>query len=116
MIKHKARTMMATWFAGLLALLPLLVTISLLGWAINILDSVVGPKSVVGQLFAWVGQTIVDNPIVGYFLGWIILLGAIYPLGIAVKSRLKKPLAALIDQTVRRIPVIGSLYDVAVRR
>ena len=61
------------------------------------------------------GQPIVNNPILGYLLGWAIVIGAIYPLGIVVQSRLKGPMAALLDKTVRRIPVIGSLYNVADR-
>ena len=106
---------MATWFPGLLALLPLLLTVSLLGSVVNILDRFLGPSSFAGQLFAMLGQPIVNNPILGYLLGWAIVIGAIYPLGIVVQSRLKGPMAALLDKTVRRIPVIGSLYNVADR-
>lgn len=115
MIKRSVKSVMATWFAGFLALMPFLLTISLLGWVVNILDNFLGPSSVAGQLFAMVGQPIVSHPILGYLLGWVIVVGAIYPLGIVVQSRLKKPLAALLDKTVRRIPVIGSLYNVADR-
>ncbi len=115
MIKRSVKGVMTTWLAGLLALLPLLLTLSLLGWVVNILDGFLGPRSLAGQLFAMIGQPIVSNPILGYLLGWVILIGAIYPLGIVVQSRLKKPLAALLDKTVRRIPIIGSLYNVADR-
>lgn len=115
MIKRSARSVMATWFAGLLALLPLILTVSLLGWVVNILDKFLGPSSFAGQLFAMLGQPMVANPILGYLLGWAIVIGAIYPLGIVVQSRLKGPLAALLDKTVRRMPVIGSLYNVADR-
>ena len=58
MIKRSARSVMATWFAGLLALLPLLLTVSLLGWVVNILDRFLGPSSFAGQLFAMLGQPI----------------------------------------------------------
>lgn len=115
MIKRSMQSVLGTWLAGLLALLPLAVTISLLAWAINLLNTYIGPKSLVGQLFAYFGQSFVKNPVLQYLTATCLLLMAIYCLGIVVQSRLKKPLAALVDRTVRRIPVIGSLYNLADR-
>ncbi len=115
MIKRSVKSVVTTWLAGLLALLPLLLTLSLLAWVVNLLNDYLGPKSLVGQLFSIIGQPVVDHPVFGYLIGWVMLIGAIYPLGILVQSRLKKPITTLIDQTVRRIPIIGAMYNMADR-
>lgn len=115
MVKKSLNSILRTWFAGLLALLPLLVTLSLLAWLVNVLNSYIGPSSVVGRIFAFFGQSFVNNPALEYLVGTLLLITAIYPLGIVVQSRLKKPLAALVDRTVRRIPVIGTLYNLTDR-
>ncbi|WP_157314727.1 DUF502 domain-containing protein [Chitinibacter sp. GC72] len=115
MVKRSLKSVLSTWLAGLLALLPLMVTVSLLAWALNLLNSYIGPSSLVGRLFAFFGQSFVKNPALQYLAGTLLLIGAIYLLGIVVQSRLKKPLARLVDRTVRRIPVIGSLYNLADR-
>ncbi|QLG87252.1 DUF502 domain-containing protein [Chitinibacter bivalviorum] len=115
MVKKSLNSILRTWLAGLLALLPLLVTMSLLAWVVNLLNSYIGPSSVVGRIFAFFGQSFVNNPALEYLVGTLLLMAAIYPLGIVVQSRLKKPLAALVDRTVRRIPVIGTLYNLTDR-
>ncbi|MNQ66020.1 hypothetical protein D3C85_804980 [compost metagenome] len=43
------------------------------------------------------------------------LLGSLYPLGLAVQLGLRRPLAWLLDMTLRRAPLIGSLYNLADR-
>ncbi|WP_288843206.1 DUF502 domain-containing protein [uncultured Deefgea sp.] len=115
LLQRGLKSVLTTWLSGLLALLPFLLTISLLAWVVNLLNDYLGPNSLVGRLFSIIGQPVVDHPIFGYLIGWVMLLGSIYPLGILVRSRLKKPLAALVDSTVRRIPVIGSFYNMADR-
>ncbi|GHD61428.1 DUF502 domain-containing protein [Jeongeupia chitinilytica] len=115
MIKRSFKSILTTWFAGLLALLPLALTLALIGWVVSLLNRFIGPGSVVGKLFAALGQPLVDNPILAYLLGTLLLIAAIYPLGLAVQSGLKKPLAKLVDLTLRRIPLFGSLYNLADR-
>jgi uncharacterized membrane protein len=115
MIKRSFERVATTWLAGLLALLPFLLTLALLAWLVKILNNFIGPQSMVGQFFALIGQPVINHPILGYVIGWIILIGAIYPLGIIVQSKLKRHLAYLLDKTVRRIPVIGTLYNTADR-
>ncbi|MBM3116032.1 DUF502 domain-containing protein [Jeongeupia naejangsanensis] len=115
MIKRSAQSILTTWLAGLLALLPLALTLALLGWVVSLLNSYVGPGSLIGRMFSAVGLQLVDNPYLAYLAGTLLLIIAIYPLGIAVQSGLKKPLAKLVDLTLRRIPLFGSLYNMADR-
>ncbi|WP_432722326.1 DUF502 domain-containing protein [Jeongeupia wiesaeckerbachi] len=115
MIKRSAKSILTTWLAGLLALLPLALTLTLLGWVVSLLNSYIGPGSLIGRMFSAIGLQLVDNPYLAYVAGTLLLIVAIYPLGVAVQSGLKKPLAKLVDLTLRRIPLFGSLYNLADR-
>ncbi|WP_148717050.1 DUF502 domain-containing protein [Chitinolyticbacter meiyuanensis] len=115
MLKYSFRSILTTWLAGLIALLPLALTVTLIGWVISLLNQFIGPGSLVGKLFGFLGTPFASNPYLAYFFGTLLLIAAIYPLGLAVQSGLKKPLARLVDKTLRRIPLIGNLYNLADR-
>jgi uncharacterized membrane protein len=115
MIKRSYESIVSTWLAGLLALLPLALTASILVWAFTLLNRFVGPDSLVGGLFAAIGHPFSDHPGLAYLFGTLVLIGAIYVLGLVVQLGLKQPLKNLTDVTLRRIPVVGSLYNVADR-
>ncbi|HWQ08056.1 MAG TPA: DUF502 domain-containing protein [Holophaga sp.] len=115
MLKRGLKRILATWLAGLLALLPLLLTAALIAWIANRLHAYLGPSSLVGQFLALFGRLFVEHPSLHYMAGIALLLAVIYMLGIAVHSRLHKPLTYAVEHTVRRIPVVGSLYNLAGR-
>jgi len=109
------KSIATTWAAGLLALLPLTLTLALVTWIVSLLNRFAGPSTTVGQLFAFVGYPFVESPKLAYLLGTLILIVAIYPLGLAVQLGLKKPLAKLFELTVKRIPLLGKLYGLTDR-
>jgi uncharacterized membrane protein len=115
MIERGLRSVAATWLAGLLVLLPLAVTVAVLAWLFSLLNRLVGPGTLVGSLFAALGDPFSNHPGLAYLVGTAVVLGAIYLLGLLVQLGLKQPLKTLADRTVRRIPVIGGLYNVADR-
>ncbi|WP_437881572.1 DUF502 domain-containing protein [Pseudomonas sp. LRF_L74] len=115
MVKRSIQSLITTWLAGLLALLPLVLSLALVGWLVSLLNRFVGPNSPIGQLFAGLGQPFVNNPLLAWLIGSGILILALYPLGLAVQLGLKGPLSKLIDLTLRRIPLFGNLYGLADR-
>jgi uncharacterized membrane protein len=115
MIKRSYESIVSTWLAGLLALLPLALTATVLVWAFTLLNRFVGPGSLVGRLFAAIGDPFSDHPGLAYLFGTLVLIAAIYALGLVVQLGLKGPLQRLGDVTLRRIPLVGSLYNVADR-
>ncbi|CAD5110257.1 DUF502 domain-containing protein [Zestomonas carbonaria] len=115
MLKKSFQSVLTTWFAGLLVLLPLTLTLILLAWLFGLLNSLVGPSTVIGRLFAALGQPFSSSPSLSYLLGTLVLLAAIYALGLAVQLGLKRPLARMTDVTLRRIPVFNKLYNLAER-
>lgn len=115
MIRRGMRSVAGTWLAGLLVLLPLALTLAVLAWIVGVVNRLIGPGSAVGQLFAKLGYRFSDNDVLAYVVGTLLLLGAIYALGVIAQAGLKQPLQQLTRGILRRIPVVGSLYNVADR-
>lgn len=115
MIKRSAQSIAATWLAGLLMLLPLALTVAVLGWVFSLVYGLVGPGSFVGRIFAALGYPFSSNPGLAYLFGTLVLITAVYLLGLIVQSGLTRPLRRLVDRTLRRIPLIGRVYGLADR-
>ena len=115
MVRRSLRSIASTWLAGLLVLLPLALTAGVLYWAFTVINSFLGPGSFVGRLFAAIGYPFSRNPGLAYVFGTLVLLAAIYALGLVAQLGLKGPLRQLANATLRRIPLVGSLYGLADR-
>lgn len=115
MFKRSFNAIATTWLAGLLALLPLALSLALLGWLVSLLNRLVGPTSTLGKLFSELGQPFVSSMELAWLLGTLALLVALYPLGLAVQLGLKGPLNRLFSGIMRRIPLLGPLYGLADR-
>jgi uncharacterized membrane protein len=113
MIRRSFRTIASTWLAGLVVLLPLALTAGVLYWAFSLINSFIGPGSFVGGLFAAIGYPFSSNPGLAYVFGTLVLIAAIYLLGLVAQAGLERPLKLLADATVRRIPIIGRVYGLA---
>lgn len=115
MIKRSVESIAGTWLAGLLVLLPLGLTLVLIAWLVGLLNRLLGPGSALGKVFAALGAPLAGDSPLAYLLGTVLLIVAVYPVGLAVQAGLKGPLERLADHTLRRIPLLGSLYDMADR-
>lgn len=110
-LKRGFDSIVTTWLAGLVVFLPLALTLAALGWLIGVLNHYLGPDSMVGRVFSVLGYQVAGDSPVSYLLGTLVLMVAIYLLGLALRFGLKRPLATFLNATLRRIPLIGSLYD-----
>jgi len=99
--------------AGFIALLPLALTLGLVAWLATFVAEFFGPGSTVGNLLANLGFQFVAQPAAAYALGLLILIAAIYVLGMIVRTRLRGRITSLVTAIVGPIPVVGRLYDVA---
>jgi len=104
-----------TFLSGLIALLPLALTLALLGWVLSLVVRFVGPTSFVGRMLKGIGFNFVDSPLSAYVVGIAILLAGIYGLGVVVQSRLRPLVTLAIAASVRKLPVIGRIYDLTDR-
>lgn len=106
--RHPLRTLLT----GLLAMLPLAATLILIGWALSLLSTWLGPQSGFGRLLVQMGLGGTGSELLGYLLGLLLLLACIYLLGLLTEAGLERGLARGIDSLVQRIPVVRTVYDV----
>lgn len=117
-MKRSLRSILRIFLSGLLALVPFVVTIGLIIWLGGVIQRVIGPGSFTGGILSRLGLTLVTDPIAAYALGAVVLVLGVYLLGLIVESRLKqqfRTLSGLLEGTVRRLPLIGSIYDLTDR-
>ena len=76
------------FLAGLLVLLPILVTVIVTVWVAQLLQSYAGPNSLIGRVIVLLGLNLVSSETGAYFLGFLIILGCIFLLGLVVETRL----------------------------
>ena len=110
-LKRGFDSIVATWLAGLVVFLPLALTVAVLHWLIGVLNRYIGPDSGIGHFFSALGYKIAGDSPVPYLLGTLVLIGASYLLGAALRLGLKRPLARFLNVTLKRVPLIGPLYD-----
>ena len=109
------RSQLRLFLTGLLAILPLFITIVVVVWAGKLIWEFLGPDSFVGNLLASIGLQIVSSPTLAYLLGFFSIIFGIYGLGILVHSKLDRIFRPLIDHVVKRLPFIRSVYEMTDR-
>lgn len=100
---------------GVLAILPLVITISLISWIASYLALYLGPASRFGQGMVRIGASFVVNDTLAYLTGLAIVLGALYMIGLVIQSRLRRAWSTFFDETIGRIPFIGTIYRTITR-
>lgn len=107
------------FLAGVLALLPIAVTVFVVAWIAAFIASYAGPDSFVGRLIirlgASVGIDVTPGSIAAYLLGLAIILGAIFVLGLFVESGLRNFFSNTVDWLMTRIPLVSNVYDLSKR-
>ena len=77
----------AQWFlAGVLAILPVAVTVAIIVWVGDIVARYIGPNTPIGDFLQSLGLHFVANDAAAYALGVVIVLAIIFGIGVAVES------------------------------
>jgi uncharacterized membrane protein len=103
------------FLAGLLGLLPIVVTAAVIGWLVSFIYGYVGPKSWLGGVLTSLGLTINDEAIAPYFIGLLIVIALIFVIGLLVENRIGSLLGRAFDAILTRIPLVSSVYDLSKR-
>src|SRR5271168_3717841 len=103
------RAPIRTFVAGLLAVLPVALTVAVIVWVASLADQFIGPHSAVGRLLISIGLTIAETKVAAYLTGIVFVLSAIYVLGLLVQADLQRRLQIFVDGVLRRIPLVGSV-------
>lgn len=100
--------------AGLLAVLPLVITVMIISWVANLVHRLTGPGSVIGSILSAVGLIVVSDEFSAYLIGTLLVLLALYFLGRLVASRMSG-VGSLLDRAIGRVPLIGGIYGLTNR-
>lgn len=103
------------FLAGLLALLPLTVTIFVTAWVINFLNGYFGPYTVFGRALVSLGLSVGVTETAPYVIGLLALLIGIYLLGLLVETSVGMWMRRLFEALIARIPLVSNVYDMSKR-
>jgi uncharacterized membrane protein len=109
------RKLARIFLAGLLAALPLMLTLFVTAWLLSFLNQYLGPNSGFGSFLRSLGLGADASEYAPYFIGLAVIVGGIFMLGLIVQSRLGSWIAGLFESVIRRVPVISNLYDLSSR-
>ena len=104
-----------TFVTGALAALPLAATVFVFWWAVSLLWRWLGPGSAVASVLSGIGLGMSGSEFVGYLLGLGIVALAILLLGVFIERAIGRSVARLVDQLLRRIPLVRTVWDLAQR-
>jgi uncharacterized membrane protein len=98
---------------GLIAVLPLLLTVLIMKWIAGTLNGYIGPRTIFGQMLQKVGYKFspISNLTLAYFVGIILLVLGIFLLGVLLESGARKTLSALAQKTVYQLPMVRMIYQ-----
>jgi uncharacterized membrane protein len=99
-----------SFLAGLLALLPVVITVAIIGWVAGFVHQFLGPRTIIGDGLTHVGLSLVTNDTVAYLLGGLLALVCVWLLGMVVEAGAKDFIQRMFDAAMKRIPIVGSIY------
>ncbi|MBM98463.1 MAG: hypothetical protein CMJ77_05005 [Planctomycetaceae bacterium] len=108
--KKFLKRLVGYFVAGVLAVLPVVITVVVVAWVADYLSRFVGPQSWVGGRLKSFGLQIVDNSALAYLMGWVLVLAVLFALGLLVEFGAKKLIQGIVDALLNRVPVVSSIY------
>lgn len=97
--------------AGVFAILPLVITVVAITWAIGFMAGLVGPDTFLGNILRSIGLRFVTDQTGAYVLGWIGIIAATFVLGFLVESGLRGLITRVTNGIINRLPLVGKVYD-----
>jgi uncharacterized membrane protein len=98
------------FLAGLLVVLPIALTVGVVAWVAGFVYRIIGPGTPLGKGLQSLGLHFATNGLGAYVIGWIVVLGVVFCLGLLVEVGAKRFLLSLFDALTKRVPVVGSIY------
>ena len=114
-VSHDRSTLAKTFIIGLMALLPVALTVAVVAWSAGVVYRYVGPGSAVGRFLVSVGLSFASTHFTAYLGGLVLVIVAVYALGLACRYGLKAPLQSAVSATFRRVPLVSKVYDLAAK-
>jgi uncharacterized membrane protein len=99
-----------SFLAGLLAVLPVVITVAIVAWVAGFVRQILGPRTLIGEGLMHVGLRFVTNDTIAYLIGGLLALGCVLVIGVAVEAGAKNLVQTLSDAAMQRIPIISNIY------
>jgi len=99
-----------TFLTGLLAVLPIAITVAIMAWVAGYARAYLGSESTVGKALRSVGLWFVANDLVATLIGWAIVLVVIWLLGVLLRTRARVKIRGVIDHALNHIPIVRTIY------
>ena len=105
-------TLVRCFLVGVIAVLPLVITVGVVIWVSNFFARLIGPGTILGESLRSLGLNvrITENKALAYVVGWLIVLIVIFGLGALVQTSARRLLFDKIDALAKRIPILGGVY------
>jgi uncharacterized membrane protein len=98
------------FLAGVLTILPVAITASIIAWVAGVIRQLVGPDTLVGNLLRRFGLRFASDDALAYLLGVVLVLAVIFAIGVIAESGARSLIQRLLDAVLQRIPIVGSVY------
>jgi uncharacterized membrane protein len=104
---------LTTFLAGLVVLLPVVLTILIIAWIVGFLRGQLGPGSFLGEILLRGGATITGPgyDTLAFCLGVMIALVGIWFLGVIARSEAQEGISRFIDRIFTQVPIIRTIYN-----
>ncbi len=99
-----------TFLTGLIAALPLALTVAVLVWLVQFFHKFLGPESAFGKTLGSIGYQFVASEIIAYLIGVLGTLAIIFFLGVLLEAGLKRRWNLLLDNLIDRVPLVRTIY------
>ena len=86
--------------AGVLALLPVVVTVAVVVWVVEYLQYLCGPDTFIGRQLTAIGMQVGKDSATPYFVGWFVVIVVVFGVGLFVELGAKK----WFGHTVESVP------------
>lgn len=101
----------STFLSGLFAILPIVITVAIIGWVVAYLQTLLGPASQLGGALESVGLQFATDKITALVIGWVFVLSGIWLLGLLTKSMARNRILGALDRAIHHIPVVKGIYS-----
>lgn len=113
LIRLWRHNIMASFLAGLLILLPIMLTFIIIAWIVDFVKSAIGPGSYLGTILTQGGMTITgpNYETLAFLLGVCFALSGILFLGFAARNAAARSIQEVIDRTFTKMPLVRAIYN-----
>src|SRR6186997_477020 len=92
LVRKVGKRIVTCFLAGVFAILPLVITIGVVIWVASFVRSFIGPNTLLGTRLRDLGIRIAgeNSQVLAYVLGWLLVLLAIFALGVLMELGAKR--------------------------